>query len=269
MGDQKQQLLNIDAPISINREGSVPPASDTKSLRRLVFGMGIIILINCVLISVLILELRGARNQATELHNQVLPVLPVVKSAASIIGATARLIHGNVPDMVNALIQTNYQTIGLDVYKAASKVLSAVDDSFDSGLLSVAKYASLVKSISARVNTMKPDFPSPPSADPDGDGGILGIISYASQWADTQTNLTSIVALANTCVAMVDTMMNTDLSGYYTWGQGSYYGTWDVNGGMRQYLPKIMQYCVRISKITPQSLEGNLSLPNAAHPSIL
>jgi len=141
-------------------------------------------------------------------------------------------------------------------------------------MLNVAKYASLVKSISSRVNTIKPVFPSPPSSDPDGDNSVVDVVGYISQWMDGQTNITSIVALANTCVAMLDAMMNTDFSGYYTWGQGSYYGTWDINYNMRDVLPKIMQYCVRLSKITPQSFDAdgnvkNVSLPSGAHPSIL
>jgi len=205
-------------------------------------AMSLVLVINIVVIGALLVELREARTQATHIQTQFAPVIQSVNALASV----GRVIHGNVPDMINGLLQSNFQKLGSDVYQTASRVESAFDSSNDYHLLQVARYSALVESISARLTTFNPIFAKPAVPDPDGDGGVLNILTYVTNWADLQSNATSLIALGQTCDTFAQAMLNTDWSGYYQWNNNQQYGTWNANG-MKDTITSIQSYCRRVA----------------------
>jgi flagellar biosynthesis protein FliQ len=227
---------------SMEAARNASPASESKKLRWLVMGMSVVLVLNLVLVGVLVVELRGAKAQATELQTKFLPVVNTVTTILKL----GHFLQGNVPDLVNGVIQTNFNQFGNDVYKASSKVQNAFDSNNNWPMIQVAAYAALIKSIAQKVSTVNPVFQSP--APYSSDEGIMGTLTYAVQFIDSQLNMTSIGALAQSCTSMTDAMLNTDFSGFYTWGQGSYSGSWDANG-MKPTVAQVQQYCLRAATV--------------------
>jgi len=237
--------MNNDIELSPTASPRAPAETgESKKTRYLLSGMAVILVVNVVLIGALLVELRSAKAQATHIQTQFAPVLESVTALASL----GRFLHGNVPDMINGLLQSNFQKLGTDVYQTANRVETAFDSSSDYHLQQVAKYSSLVESISARITTFNPIFKQPAVPDPDGDGGILNILTYLTSWVDLQTNATSIIALGQTCDTFAQAMLNTDWSGYYEWNQNQNYATWNANG-MKATIQTIQLYCRRAGAI--------------------
>jgi len=219
------------------------------------FGMGIVLLVNCILMAVLIVELRSARTQANHIQTQVAPVIQTMNTVASVVDLGSRALHGNVFDAVNSLLQTNFQAVASDVYRTADKIEKAFDmDPYpnpnSAGFMSVAQYSSLVRSIASAVQGLTPKFPSPAPIDPDGDGGLLDVLTYITTWADSQTNVTSIRSLAQTCDIVLDAALSLNWSGCYSWGSANT-AVWDASSA-KPTVTKIQQYCEQVSKMTSQ-----------------
>jgi len=213
MNSDDIELLAERVPRPAEPSPSSSSSSTDKKTRVMFFGMTLVLLVNCILIGTLVVELRQAKQQVNHIQTQMAPVIQAASSLASL----GRMIHGNVPDMINSLLQSNFQRLGSDVYQQAEKVEAAFDQPTDMNMLNVAKYSSLVKSISARLTTFNPPFPETPSSDPDGDTGVLNVLSYITAWIDLQTNVTSISNLGKSCDIFSQAMINTDWSGYYSW----------------------------------------------------
>jgi len=246
-----------DIELSSPRPSSA--SSENKKMHYLFFGMGLVLVVNCVLIGVLVIELRQAKAQATHIQTQFAPVVQSATALVSVALGVSRAIHGNVPDMVNGLIQTNYVKLGSDVSTTAQKVQN-VFDTGDADLLGVAQYSALVRSISNQIKLLNPSFTSPAIPDPDGDSGVLDILTYITSWADLQVNVTSLSALGQSCDIMIDAMVGTDWSGYYSWGDGRYSSTWNANN-IKDTLTQIQRYCRRAEKMSLSKKEKDQPTP--------
>jgi hypothetical protein len=159
-----------------------------------------------------------------------------------------RILHGSIPRAINNLIQSDYGAISRNVTKLSRGIQDLFDTASDYNQLKVAQYSSLVTSVANKIGALRPQFTPVPR--PSDDQGLVNMISYLTEWAAEQTAPKEIGPLASSCTIMLDSLLNIDWSGRYSWAKGYFWSSWQANSA-KSTAAQVYQYCDRISRLPP------------------
>jgi len=164
----------------------------------------------------------------------------------------SRLIHGNLPHVLNNLVQTDYPAFGRNITKVASALQSLFDSAKDDGMLQVARYSLLMQSVAKKVGLLKPAWTPGPIPRPHDDEGIVNVFSYLTEWIQLQLDKPEIQSLGQSCTSFLDSALNVDWSDTYRWNLGRMYSSWNINS-WKNTMADIYGYCNLIARMDPRS----------------
>jgi len=241
---------------------SSPPPPAPKGSRRVetLLAIGIVVMVaNIAVMATLVHELTKAKTTMNEAHD-------MFAQAKEFMDFPSRLLHGSLPNVVNNLVQTDYGALSRNTTKLSTAVQNMFD-SFgrDDGMMTVARYSSLVTSVARKVGLLAPRW-TPIVPKPSDDEGVVNVFSYLSDWATQQLDRTSLMHLGSSCTAFLDAALNVDWSDTYVWNLGRDRASWDVNQ-WKNTMADVYQYCDRISKLPPSwGLDDDTTLPDVVTP---
>jgi len=228
--------------------------------------MGVVMLMLVANLSLSVYTLNVARNASTQLSTgtqgisdvttQLTQLNDLATNLQAAIGPGSRLGFNlfpiNVPNVVNELLRVPFHDAASNLTRMAAAVeLAMREHNSASGMLDVARWASLIGSITKQVGFLKKvTGTGAPVADPDNNDVLHFVTSALLNVVDFQFDSPQPWnRLATTCMTFVDNFLAVNWSGVYR----DQYGDiehWNINESIANPFQQIFDYCAALSNLT-------------------
>jgi len=148
-----------------------------------------------------------------------------------------RFIHGNIPDLLRSIVQTNMTSLALGVIHTSNIVQAA----FDANLPDMSRYVSLVRSVAGKFSQLQVNFGTAVDQ-PEDDAGIVNTISYLPSLLEQQYQPLPWYQLGVSCKQLMNKAMSINWAGTYAWNGNQLSSSWDGNV-VQDYLSTVNSYC--------------------------
>lgn len=205
------------------------------------------VIINMVLMSMVLFELRHGRQSVEEAHKSVSKLTTKGQKLFTLADEADRFLHGSLPDLTLDLLQSDWTGLGRQVAATASSVQGAAQKA---GLNGVAQYSALVGSVGEVISQYSPEF-IVPAPQPNDDAGVLNTLSYLESWINQQVDATKWGWVASNCTAFIQAAFQVNWQAEYSWydnQQGYESSAWNANSA-RSTVSSVLQYCQALENI--------------------
>ena len=216
-------------------------------------AIALLLAVNMALLGALLSTSREATATANRMEAPVLEMSSTVGEAGKVLGAlslTAKLLTGNLPNLANRVLRTDFGALAVNVTDMATSVGESFSDTYD--VARIAGYVQSIGGVATQWQQISGGY-APPAGE---DEGAAQFVEQIAGYVAQQMDKGAVYNAANTCVIAATAFLQIDWSGSFT-VPSTYYGpyeeSWSANGA-KATIHQISQQCAKATNILSEEL---------------